>query len=232
MKKYLGSALAVLLLATPAAAGELKLSLNNGRATVIATGVPVNQILDEWARVGKTTIVNGDKLSGPPVTLVLEDVPEREALEVLLRSASGYIVGARQDVLADASAFDRILIMPASRAPAAAPVSVAAPPRFPNRPVPQPTPQPMIEPDVEDDPPVGPVMGPDGEMPDPNVPQTQPGIPQAQPGIPENQPGVPVPGTAPRPGMPTAPPAGQPTPYPIVPGARPPGGGGEGGGAQ
>lgn len=231
MKKYLGSALsAVLLVAAPsaAAAGELKLTLNNGLATVIANDVPLNQILAEWARVGKTTVVNADKLTGPPVTLVLQDVPEREALEVILRSASGYIVGARQEVLANASAFDRILIMPASRAPAAAPVSAAAPPRFPGRP---PVAQPMVEPDVDDpDPPVGPVMGPQGDAPQqPNEPQAQPGIPQ-----PQNQPGMPAmpPGTAPRPGMPTAVP-GQPSPYPTLPGARPPGGGGvEGGGVD
>lgn len=229
MKKYLGSALsAVLLLAAPSSvsAGELKLTLNNGMATVIATDVPISQILQEWARVGKTTVVNAEKVTGPPVTIILENVPERQALEVLLRSASGYIVGARQDVMANASAFDRILIMPPSRAPAAAPISAPMPPqRFPGRP---PTAQPMVEPDVDDpDPPVGPVMGPQGEMPQPNEPQAQPGIPE-----PQGQPGTPAtpPGTAPRPGMPTALPPGQPSPYPTVPGARPPRGGGGGGG--
>lgn len=230
MKKYLGSALsAVLLLAAPSSvsAEELKLTLNNGLATVIATDVPVSQILQEWARVGKTTVVNADKVTGPPVTVILENVPERQALEVLLRSASGYIVGARQDVMANASAYDRILIMPPSRAPAAPPVSVSAPPRFPNSNRP-PVAQPIAEPDVDDpDPPVGPVMGPQGEMPQPNEPQAQPGIPESQ-----SQPGMPAtpPGTAPRPGMPTALPPGQPSPYPAVPGARPPrgGGGGEG----
>src|SRR5688500_2044578 len=55
--------------ATVAAAGELKLTLSNGRATLIAQDVPLRQILDEWARVGQTTIVNGDKLTGPPLTL-------------------------------------------------------------------------------------------------------------------------------------------------------------------
>jgi hypothetical protein len=224
MKKYLGSALsAVLLVAAPSSvsAGELKLTLNNGMATVIATDVPLSQILQEWARVGKTTVVNADKVTGPPVTVILENVPERQALDVLLRSASGYIVGSRQDVMANASAFDRILIMPPSRAPAAAPISAPTTPQRFNRP---PVAQPMAEPDVDDpDPPVGPVMGPQGEIPHPNEPQAQPGIPQ-----PENQPGTPAtpPGTAPRPGMPTALPPGQPSPYPTVPGARPPRGGG------
>ena len=79
----------------PAAAGDLKLTLANGRATLIAQDVPLRQILAEWARIGKTNIVNGDKLTGPPVTLQLVDRPEREVLEVLLRSASGYIAAQR-----------------------------------------------------------------------------------------------------------------------------------------
>jgi hypothetical protein len=248
MKKIIGSALAAgLLMASPApaSAGELKLTLTNGRATVIAQNVPLSQILAEWARVGKTTIVNGDKLVGPPITLMLENVPEREALDVLLRSASGYIVAARQDLLADGSAFDRILIMPTSRAPAATAVNNSAPPRFPSRP----TPQPMVEPDVDEvdeDPPVGPVMGPTGNTPQTNMPQARPGMPPPLPGSPRQptnpddygdapastvpgtatRPGIPA-GTAPRPGMPTAVPPGQPSPYPLPPGGvRPPGGGG------
>ena len=222
MKKTLGTALAAfLLVASPSAAsaGELKLTLNNGRATVIATDVPLSQILAEWARVGRTTIVNGEKLTGPPVTLTLENVPEREALDVLLRSASGYIVAGRQDMVAGASAFDRILIMPTSRAPAASAINVSTPPRFPN--ANRPMPQPIAEPDVDEDPPVGPVMGPEGPLP-PDMPQMQPGYPPGPP----NAPTTPL-GTAPRPGMPTAAP-GRPHPYPTMtgPGARPPGGGG------
>jgi hypothetical protein len=219
MNKIFGSAVAAaLLLASPlsASAGELKLTLNNGRATLIAEDVPLRQILAEWARIGKTTIVNGDKLT-TSVTLRLEDMPERQVLEVLLRSASGYIVAARPEMLAEASAFDRILIMPTSRAPAATAANTAPQP-FNSRP---PAPMP-IQPDVDDDPPVEPVV-PQG-MP-------QPGMPQAQPGMPTNQPGSQsVPQTLPRPGMPPAP-AGQPNPYgtpPLPPGVRPPGGGGGG----
>ena len=39
--------------------------MQNGRVTLIADNVPLRQILPEWARVGQTKIVNGDKLSGP-----------------------------------------------------------------------------------------------------------------------------------------------------------------------
>src|SRR6185436_904030 len=114
MKNSLCRALSLVVLAgsvvagavTPAVAGELKLTLADGRATLIAQDVPLRQILAEWARIGKTNIVNGDKLTGPPVTLQLVDRPEREVLEVLLRSASGYIAAPRLVSLAGASVFE------------------------------------------------------------------------------------------------------------------------------
>ena len=219
MKIYLGSALSALLLvsasAVPAAAqtAGLTLTLKDGRATLIANQVPLRQILAEWARIGKTTIVNGEKLMGPPLTLQLEDRPEREVLDVLLRAASGYIVAPRPVLMAEASMFDRILIMPTSRAPAMSTVQ-QQPPQF-NRPMPQP-----IEPDV-DDAPVDPVPG----GPPPGVgdqPQPAPGMPAGQP-----QQAAPAPMT--RPGMPPVP-QGQPAPgqQPLPPGVRPPGGGGGG----
>lgn len=208
-----------------AASGELKLTLGDGRATLIAQDVPLRQILAEWARVGKTTIVNGDKLTGPPLTLQLVDRPEREVLEVLLRSASGYIAAAREVNLAGASQFDRVMILPTSRGPvgvAAAP----APQPFPRVNVPQPMP-------TDDDEPIEPNMVPN------NLPvgvQNLPGFP-GQPVPTQPAPGQPQPIlTAPRPGMLPAPPQGQPNPYGTVPQpqiVRPPGGpGGPGGDSE
>src|SRR4051812_26389732 len=108
-------------LASPAWAGELKLTMNDGRITLIADDVPLRQILQEWARIGQTRIVNGDKLSGPSMTLQLIDVSEKDALDILLRSASGYIAAPRAIPVANAAAYDRITIMPTSRPPAASP---------------------------------------------------------------------------------------------------------------
>ncbi len=89
--------LAALIGAVPSAAsaGELKFTLLDGRATIVASDVSLRQILDEWARVGHTTVVNADKLISTPVTLQLVDVPEAQALETLLRTASGYVVAER-----------------------------------------------------------------------------------------------------------------------------------------
>ena len=221
MKTSVRSALVALaLLATPAltSAGELKLTIDNGRVTLIAQEVPLREILAEWARIGQTTIVNGEKLTGPPLTLQLVDRPEREVLDLLLRVASGYIVAPRQVALANASAYDRILIMPTSRAPA---MTASAPPPAFNRP---PQPQP-IQPDMDDEPEptMPPGMGPQPGNPNANVPMTQP-----VPGMPmQTTPAAPM--TSPRPGMLPAVP-GQPNPAqpPLPPGVRPPGGGGGG----
>ena len=117
----------------PAGAGDLRLSIANGRVTLVAQDVSLRQILDEWARVGQTKIVGAEQLTGPSVTLELTDVPEGRALEMLLRSASGYIAKPRSGTVG-ASSFDRILIMPASRPPA---MSAAAPHRSTARPQPQ-----------------------------------------------------------------------------------------------
>ena len=128
-----------LLSAIPAAAGQLKLTMNAGRVTLVADDVPLSQVLQEWSRIGQTRIVNGEKVVAPPVTLQLVDVPEKEALDILLRSASGYITAPRPQLVANASVYDRIMIMPTSRAPAALPVSAtAAPPPFQRPPLPAP----------------------------------------------------------------------------------------------
>jgi hypothetical protein len=244
MHKLARLALATVLIsgcATLAAAGDLKLTLSNGRVTLIAQDVPLRQILDEWARIGKTTIVNGDKLTGPPLTLQLVDRPEREVLDVLLRSASGYIVAQRTANVDGASVFDKIMILPVSRGP----VGVAAntpPTPFNNR-QPMMQQQPMPVPD-DDDPPVeqpqvmppgmivpGGVQNPAAQMPpgqQPPVTATRPGFlpappvgqpnPYAQPNVPGAQPNPNIPGGAPVPGV-QSPVPGQ---VPVV--VRPPGG--------
>jgi hypothetical protein len=219
MQRFFRLAMAVALIsgsATLAAAGDLKLTLSNGRATLIAQDVPLRQILDEWSRVGKTTIVNGDKLTGTPLTLQLVDRPEREVLDLLLRSASGYIAAPRNGDLADASAFERVMILPVSRGP----VGVAAntPTPFNNRPVTmQQMPMPMPD---DDNPNVDqPQVMPPGVVTSPVPGGVPTAVPATVPGVVQTPAGSPT-LTAPRPGMLPAPPAGQPNPYgaPVVPG--------------
>ena len=51
--------------ASPASAGELKLTMQDGRVTIVAERAAAADPA-EWARVGQTKIVNADKLHGPP----------------------------------------------------------------------------------------------------------------------------------------------------------------------
>jgi hypothetical protein len=108
---------AVVGTASLATAGELVVRIADGRATVIARDVTVAQILSEWARVGDTRVVNGEKLFGGPVTLELVDMPEKQALDILLRSAAGYMTAPRPQPLAGASLYDRVVILATSQAP-------------------------------------------------------------------------------------------------------------------
>lgn len=102
-----------LLVASPAAA-ELSLTISDGKVTLICDNTPARQILAEWARLGQTKVVGAEKLTGPSLTLRLENVPERQALEIILRASSGYLAADRPTLLASASRYDRILIMPPS----------------------------------------------------------------------------------------------------------------------
>ena len=210
MKKWLGCAALAAVFAVPAtaAAGELRLSIANGRVTLVAQDVTIKQILDEWSRVGQTKVVGAERLPGTPISIELQNVAESRALESLLRAASGYI--AKPRVVAagmSASTYDAILIMPASRAPAVS----NAPPPFNARPQPQ-----MVMPNIVDD---------DVETPSPIMPPgSVPAPPQQYPGQPPAQPGQQPQTTLPRPGMlpqaPTIP--GNPYTNPQQP-IRPPG---------
>jgi hypothetical protein len=120
MKKL---ALAVLLLTwsvSPLRAAGLTLTIKDGLVSMDAQDVTVRQILTEWARVGQTRIVNAERIIGGPITLKLENVPEKQALDIILRSIPGYMAMPRATAVADASVYDRILIMATTTAVAPA----------------------------------------------------------------------------------------------------------------
>ena len=120
MKKL---ALALLLLScsvSPLRAAGLTLSIKDGLVSMDAQDVTVRQILTEWARVGQTRIINAERIIGGPITLKLENVPEKQALDIILRAIPGYMAMPRATALADASVYDRILIMATTTAVAAA----------------------------------------------------------------------------------------------------------------
>lgn len=120
---------AALAAALPASAGELVLTFKDGLVSLKAADVPLRQILNEWSRLGGTRIVGMEKLGGGLVTLELVDVPEKKALEVLLRPIAGYIVAPRAAMAAGASRYDRIALLPTSIA-SAAPIAAPRPRAF------------------------------------------------------------------------------------------------------
>jgi hypothetical protein len=110
--------------AAPAAAQKLTLDFHDGRVTVDATSVPVRTILGEWAKLGGTKVIGGERVAGAPLTLKLVDVPESQALEVILRSVAGYMAAPRSTG-SGASIYDRILVMATSSVPPPAAVRPA-----------------------------------------------------------------------------------------------------------
>jgi hypothetical protein len=180
---------------------------DDGRVKLVTENAPVSMILAEWARRGKTTIVNGERVPGPPATLQLVDVYEQEALDVVLRGVSGYLGATRETPTPGLSSFDRILILPTSRVTSTA--SVLPPP--------QPTFQPQVVEDDDDGPPPVP-----GQRVPPNLP---PGVrlPQQEPNRlpPPDEPGEARP-AAPAPTNPFGVVPGSATPGVVTPVPRPP----------
>ena len=220
--------------AAPASAQQsIKLEFKDGRVSLNAQNAPLRAILSEWARLGGSTIVNGDRVAGAPVTLEFVAVPERQALDTLLRSVAAYMLAPRRAGSVGASTFDRILILPTSAAPRNPQPVAAAPPGGGPRPL-LPRPQVLVNPgdsDANDDDPGVPA----DLVPQPRVvrpPQPLPGngnvipVPIAEPDA-ATEPVI-VGGTAPTAGNPFGIPAGSsarpgviaPAPQPANPNQR------------
>jgi hypothetical protein len=165
-------AAAMLVLAVPVAAGELTLQFNDGHVTLAAKDVSVRQILMEWERLGNTKVVNADKVTGGPVTLELSGIPEKQALEVLLRSVAGYVAAPRAAETEGPSQFAHILLMPPSSAPPPRPSNRAPITRPPVMQQQMPVPQVLTD---DQGNPVDPGAGPPGAVQDPESSEGQEG---------------------------------------------------------
>ena len=151
----------------PAAAQSVTLEFkNDGLVNLVTQNASVSAVLAEWARRGKATIMNGERVPGPPVTLELVDVPEQQALDILLRTASGYLAAARDTPTPGTSRYDRIYIVPTSRVTTSATVLPPPPSTA--------TPVPLVVDDDDNAPPPGPgqrVVPPQTLPPGVRVPQ-------------------------------------------------------------
>jgi hypothetical protein len=226
-----GLTLAASLMFVTQARAEVYLTIRDGRVTLNAAGATVHEILVEWARIGQTKIVNAERIAGGPMTLQLTNVPEEQALDVILRSVSGYVAAPRPIVNGGASRFDRILIMPPSTPPRVA----GAAPQPPGLPQPQFLNQPPFPVDDDNGPqnvvtpnPRGPIFNTFPQQlqqgnPFPQQPgvgqQVNPAVPQGSSGQQQMPVGVAVPGMIlqpppPQPGQPFLPQPGQPFQFP------------------
>jgi hypothetical protein len=209
MKSWIAASLALVSLAQPTRAhAEVRLQMQNGVVSLIAIDATVREILAEWAKVGQTTIINGEQVTGGPISLQLTDMPEDRALEIVLRTVSGYVAAGRMTATPNASRFDRILVMPVSNPPRNA---SPAPPPFVTSPAsqqPQFAPPPLPDEDADDQvPPPNQVSQPRGPVFNPFPPAVPP-QPQGEGSpTPQQQP-TPSPGVA-RPGMIVQPPQQQ-----------------------
>jgi hypothetical protein len=109
--------------AQPAAGPGLSLVLRDGLVTLRAEQASLRQILAEWERQGQVKFVGIDKLvSGAPVTLSLTDMPEKQALDIVMRGVPGYMAvdrAARVETQT-ASRYDRVIVMARATTPVAA----------------------------------------------------------------------------------------------------------------
>ena len=124
------AALLVAVASLPAQAQTVKVEFLMGKVNLVAQDASLRAILNEWSRVGGTQVVNPERLTGGPVTLELKGVPERQALDILMREVGGYILGPRAALVAGVSSFDRLVVVSAAAGrpqPAAAGRGVPAP---------------------------------------------------------------------------------------------------------
>ncbi len=207
--------LALCLAASAAGAGEVTITLAQGRVSLAATTTPVSDVLDQLARkTGMKVIYDG----APPRLLVSPRVERESATQAVLAVLEG--LGLSYVLITDASAnrVDTLFVASGVGAKAA-----ATPPRAPGHEEPQEKPRPPM--DDEDEEPVRPMPPPQEPEPPKPIPVPQPAPtyslspfatqppPGPQPFLP-GQPGQPfIPGITPPPGAP-----GQP----YIPGLTPP----------
>ena len=221
-----------------ASAQNVRLEIKNGVVNLSAQSAPVSQILATWAKVGRTTIVNGEKVPGAPLSVELTGVSEKAALQTLLKAASGYMAVVRAVPDSSASIYDRIWVLPTGSMPVTAGFSAPAPvsmpqqyPVYPNVPVAGGPGLEGVMPVAIDDPsgslmrpmPVPVIPYPGAQVVNPTLPPTMSngGVSQQN----NSQPGTTMPVGAAVPGMIIAPPPQQPGQGPpniVYPGNAPP----------
>jgi|KBSSwiStaDraftv2_1062776.scaffolds.fasta_scaffold505022_2 hypothetical protein len=108
----------LLCYATEAAPQSLTLTIERGLVTISAENVTLDDILSRWSdTTGLKVVSKNGSVARTPINLRLTAVPEREALQTVLRDLSGYIMGERRDPATGVVTIDRLLILTESTAP-------------------------------------------------------------------------------------------------------------------
>ncbi len=140
-------------------ADTVQLSLRDGRLTLVAVNTTAARIFEVWSRTGGVEIVNAERMPATLLTLTLQDVPEEQALDTVLRAVSGYMARRRPSPASDASVFDRIIIIPTVAGVRPTAASSPLPPATAGRSAPAPQPPPTFS----QGPGVGRLIGADGQ---------------------------------------------------------------------
>ena len=129
-----------MMAAASTASAQVSLTMQGGHVTLVAKNATIRQILAEWERVGQTKVVNGERVQSGALNLELTDMPEQQALDIVLRSVNGVLLAPRTE-LADGnvSAFARIILMPPSVPPPPSAAPASQPPPFAQQTYTQPT---------------------------------------------------------------------------------------------
>jgi hypothetical protein len=101
----------LLCFVTVAGAQDMTIEFHNGRVSMTARSVSIRVILSEWARVGGTSVVNGDLVPDTLVVLDADNVPEADVIGALLHGVRGYVATRRASPAPGASQFERISIL-------------------------------------------------------------------------------------------------------------------------
>jgi glycosyltransferase involved in cell wall biosynthesis len=122
---------AALVFATTIVRGQdaVRLTIADGRVSLVTHGATLQQVLEEWSRVGGTEIDNAAAVSEGPLDIELTNITEEQALQVLLRDVNCIVVerSPQSRGPAMASRMQRILIVPRSRAASALRASSSLP---------------------------------------------------------------------------------------------------------
>jgi hypothetical protein len=99
---------------------RVQLTIRDGRVWLNTDGATAGEILAEWARVGQTSIANGERVQSGPLTLQLDGALEADALDIVLRSAGGFVAVDRapgaQLAAPSLSRYARVVVVPGSAA--------------------------------------------------------------------------------------------------------------------